>query len=120
MTVAGFLDSLFDIEQGSGEVSVKTFRMTRTTLVVLDAFMLNVGRPLCGADIEGMTRIGAGTRYPILYRLEAAGWLASRWEDLDPSEVGRPRRRYYQLTEQGQEWARSVLGEMRGRLAWET
>ena len=39
--------------------------------------------------------------YPILNRLEEAGWLSSRWEELDAQEIGRPRRCYYTLAEQG-------------------
>ena len=30
----------------------------------------------------------------ILARLERCGWLESRWEDIEPAEEGRPRRRY--------------------------
>ena len=41
--------------------------------------------------------MGSGTLYPLLARLEAAGWFTSEWEDVDPSEVGRPRRRLYKL-----------------------
>lgn len=95
-------------------------RMTQTTLTVLDAFLSDVARELSGADIWDMTKIGAGSRYPILVRLEDAGWLTSRWEDIDPSEAGRPRRRYYRLTMNGQAWARSALEKrgITGRLAW--
>lgn len=41
-----------------------------------------------------------GTLYKALGRLEAAGLLSSTWEDATDAE-GRPRRRLYQLTEQG-------------------
>jgi PadR family transcriptional regulator PadR len=41
----------------------------------------------------------AGSVYPILERLESAGWVASVWED-DPTRTG-PRRRFYELTEDG-------------------
>lgn len=95
-------------------------RLTQTTLRVLQAFTADVSRELSGADIWEMTKIGSGSRYPILIRLEDAGWLTSRWEDLDPSEAKRPRRRYYRLTGNGQAWARSALDE-RGfgeGLAW--
>lgn len=97
-------------------------RLTQTTLRVLDAFMSDVARELSGADIWDMTKIGAGSRYPILARLEDAGWLTSRWEELDPTEAGRPRRRYYRLTMKGQAWARSALEEREfvGRLVWKS
>ena len=45
--------------------------------------------------------LASGTLYPILLRLESAGWLASRWESVDPSEAGRPRRRLYRITPGG-------------------
>ncbi len=38
-----------------------------------------------------------GTLYPVLYRLEGAGWIEARWETL---ERGVPRK-YYRLTESG-------------------
>ena len=42
--------------------------------------------------------LGHGTLYKALGRLEDQGLLESRWEDVDPSEVGRPRRRLYRVT----------------------
>ena len=48
-----------------------------------------------------------GTRF--LARLERLGWVESRWEDVDPSEAGRPVRRYYRLTTDGVELARDGL-----------
>ena len=42
-------------------------------------------------------RIKEGTLYPILYRLEKAAYIASRWETL---ERGVPRK-YYSLTNSG-------------------
>lgn len=43
--------------------------------------------------------LGHGTLYKALSRLEAWGLLESRWEDVDTSQEGRPRRRLYRLTE---------------------
>lgn len=43
---------------------------------------------------------GHGTLYKALGRLEQFGLLTSRWEDAATAE-GRPRRRLYELTEQG-------------------
>ena len=43
-----------------------------------------------------------GPLYKALDRLEAAGFLESRWEDPDlAAEAGRPRRRLYMLTSAG-------------------
>ena len=47
----------------------------------------------------------SGTIHPILGRLERLGWVESRWEDIDPSQAGRPARRYYRLTTDGIERA---------------
>jgi len=62
-----------------------------------------------GLEICAAAELPSGTIHPILARLEQAGWLESRWEDVDPSEKGRPRRRYYQLTSDGAELARTAL-----------
>ena len=91
---------------GKGDI-----RLTQTTLRILQTFMADVSKELAGSDIWKATKIGAGSRYPILVRLEGAGWLTSRWEELDPSEAGRPRKRLYRLTVNGQAWARSALQE---------
>lgn len=45
--------------------------------------------------------LGHGTIYKALDRLEKGGLLSSRWEVIDESEAGRPRRRLYQLTGTG-------------------
>jgi DNA-binding PadR family transcriptional regulator len=44
----------------------------------------------------------SGTLYMMLGRLEKRGWLASEWED-DDVAMGRPRRRYYTLTDAGRQ-----------------
>lgn len=52
----------------------------------------------------GVLAMGQSTLYPMLYNLEAKGWVASRIED---SDNGRPRK-YYRLTDKGKkELARS-------------
>ncbi|WP_344661495.1 PadR family transcriptional regulator [Catenulispora subtropica] len=55
----------------------------------------------------------SGTIYPILARLEREyGWLESEWEDPDISVTdGRPRRRYYRLSNDGAQAARLALAE---------
>ena len=42
--------------------------------------------------------LGHGTLYKALSRLEHQGLLESRWEEIDPAEAGRPRRRLYRVT----------------------
>lgn len=48
-----------------------------------------------------------GTLYPVLYRLEEAGLIASRWETL---ERGVPRK-YYALTSAGSERLHTMVAE---------
>jgi PadR family transcriptional regulator PadR len=74
-----------------------------------------------GAEISRALKIGSGTLYPLLARLENADWTRSEWEEVEPSEVGRPRKRFYKLTGQGQNRARKALAELQtasGALAW--
>jgi hypothetical protein len=44
--------------------------------------------------------LGHGTLYKALARLERDGLLTSRWEEIDASAEGRPRRRLYRVTGQ--------------------
>jgi DNA-binding PadR family transcriptional regulator len=96
-------------------------RLTHQTLKVLRMFMNDPVKAFAGSDIAKETRLMSGTLYPILARLEKAGWLTSEWEVLDPSEEGRPRKRHYQITALGQNrtnQAFSELGVQQGRPAW--
>jgi PadR family transcriptional regulator PadR len=52
-------------------------------------------------------RIKEGTLYPVLYRLEKAGYIESRWETL---ERGVPRK-YYQLTDTGKKYLQARMAE---------
>jgi DNA-binding MarR family transcriptional regulator len=84
-------------------------RMSLQTLRALETFLDNPGEQLAGADIQKRTGVASGTLYPILLRLEDAGWLVSRWETIDPSAEGRPRRRLYRLTPGGLARASAVF-----------
>jgi DNA-binding PadR family transcriptional regulator len=87
----------------------RNIRMSLQTLKVLEAFLENPTAELSGADVHQRSAIASGTLYPILLRLEAAGWFTSRWESVDPSSVGRPRRRLYRLTSAGLRRASEVF-----------
>lgn len=50
-----------------------------------------------------------GTLYPVLYRLENAGYVEPRWETQDR---GVPRK-YYRVTEGGSEQLRNLEAEWR-------
>ena len=85
-------------------------RISLQTLRVLEAFLENPTEELAGADVQKRSGLASGTLYPILLRLESAGWFISRWEDIDPSSAGRPRRRLYHLTPSGLARASEVFG----------
>jgi PadR family transcriptional regulator PadR len=84
-------------------------RMTLPTQQVLRALLADSGREQYGAEIGAAAGLPSGTVHPILARLERLGWVASQWEDIDPSTEGRPARRYYRLTASGAEQARLAL-----------
>jgi DNA-binding PadR family transcriptional regulator len=101
--------------------------MTTTVRLVLEALLQawndNPTAVLYGLEITARTGLLPGTTYPILQRLLDHGWLTDEWEDLDPHEAARPRRRYYRLTEEGASRARKALEEASARsearrLAW--
>lgn len=50
------------------------------------------------AEREARHLLGHGTLYKALARLERDGLLTSRWEKVDATVEGRPRRRLYRVT----------------------
>ena len=96
-------------------------RLTQPALKVLRFLMETPREGRSGAEMSKATKVGSGTLYPMLARLEAAGWLTSEWEAIDPSEAGRPRRRFSKLTAVGQNNARAALADLQmvaGEAAW--
>jgi PadR family transcriptional regulator PadR len=98
-------------------------QVTRHVLAVLVA-LIEEGGPIHGAALMKRTGLKSGTLYPILDRLERAEWINGEWEDVDPSQVKRPRRRSYVLTGEGEQVTRAevraaqrALSEFQG-LAW--
>jgi PadR family transcriptional regulator, regulatory protein PadR len=96
-------------------------RLSLATLRVLRLFVERPASPLAGSEITKQTAMLSGTIYPILMRLEKAGWLSSQWETLDPSVAGRPRRRLYRITGLGynkSQAAFKAVSTPNGGLAW--
>jgi PadR family transcriptional regulator, regulatory protein PadR len=96
-------------------------RLSHQTLKVLSVFMERSQDRLAGSDILKRTGMLSGTVYPILMRLERARWLESEWEQLEPAEIGRPRKRLYRISSQGYNAANAALAELgvsAGRPAW--
>lgn len=86
-------------------------RMTIPTQLVLQVLL--EADEAYGAEIGARTHLASGTVHPILARLEGLAWVKSRWEEVDPAVEGRPARRYYSLTSDGQSWARAALDRSR-------
>jgi DNA-binding PadR family transcriptional regulator len=86
--------------------------MTASVLKVVAALLTAAGDERYGLELMRATGLPSGTLYPILVRLERAGWVESRWEDADPTAEGRPARRYYRLTADGAAEARREVTAM--------
>ena len=90
-------------------------RMTIPTQFVLGVLLEEPGEERYGYEIGEAAGLASGTVHPILARLEGAGWLESRWEDVTWAEVGRPARRYYRLTPDGVPAARDAMARAERR-----
>jgi PadR family transcriptional regulator PadR len=89
-------------------------RRTPATLDVLRV-LSEAEDAIWGLQATRETGRPTGSVYPILTRLEAAGWVVSHWE-VDRQQAG-PRRRYYRLTDLGHREAARMLaprGAVRG------
>jgi hypothetical protein len=97
-------------------MSAKPPRITGPTLKVLREFFLRPTDRLSGIEISRSTGLASGTLYPILFRLEEVGWLESEWEEVVPTQVKRPRRRFYRMTGIGEINARASFREVFPRM----
>jgi PadR family transcriptional regulator len=91
-------------------------RVTAAVSTVLAAFLADPSAERYGLDLMRATGHPSGTLYPILLRLQDAGWVEAVWEELDPVAAGRPARRYYRLTPDGLVSARTEIAALRQRL----
>src|SRR5690349_9128097 len=92
-------------------------RMTTPVLKVVSAMLAHAGSDRYGLQLMQDTGLPSGTLYPILVRLERAGWVDGRWEDVDLPTAGRPARRYYRLTADGAAQARREIALMHSQLS---
>lgn len=82
-------------------------RLTYPTATVLRALDYGHGY---GFEIIDVTGLKAGTVYPILRRLEEEGLVRSSWEEASAARAeGRPPRRNYRMTGEGERVAREAL-----------
>ncbi|HEX8206394.1 MAG TPA: helix-turn-helix transcriptional regulator [Solirubrobacteraceae bacterium] len=86
-------------------------KISLQTLKLLRAMLDHPADEFYGRELGAETGLASGTLYPVLNRLENAGWLTSHWEKLDPRVAGRPPRRLYRLTGAGETAARAACDE---------
>lgn len=67
---------------------------------------------------NGARKMGVGTLYPTLHKLEKKGFISSRWGDEIREERGGARRRYYKLTGEGQAALEAVQSFRTRLLEW--
>lgn len=90
-------------------------RTTTALVKVLELFLTDPEADRYGLDVMRATGFPSGTVYPLLVRLQHAGWLGARWEEIDPVATGRPARHLYRLTPHGVRSAREHLAAHRQR-----
>jgi PadR family transcriptional regulator PadR len=88
-------------------------RLTLQLLAVLNLMLEAPSADWYGLELAQRIKLKSGTIYPLLARLERVGWLESHEENIDPSTEGRPRRRLYHLTAEGERAAHIHLAESR-------
>lgn len=95
---------------------MSSFRRTENVVAVFNTMLERPRKSWYGLELARHVDIGSATIYATLTRLERAGLLEATWENVDPSEVGRPRRRMYKLTAEGALVGRKVVAEYKPRV----
>ncbi len=91
-------------------------RYTENIVAIFNTMLERPRKWWYGLELAERADIGSATIYAALTRLERAGLLEAAWEDIDPSEIGRPRRRLYKLTSEGARVGRQALAEYKPRV----
>jgi PadR family transcriptional regulator PadR len=86
-------------------------KLTMTLLRILAVLLEDPTTKRYGLELCKAAGLRSGSVYPLLMRLEEQGWLTSSWEQADPHQEKRPRRRFYQLTALGEHDARRMLDD---------
>jgi PadR family transcriptional regulator PadR len=97
-------------------MTASRIRLTMPTRLVLDILLAAGDDLLWGYRICEQAGLGSGTVYPILERLEEAGWIEGTWEADQPGN--RPRRRFYAVTGTGRASYATALTARRPSLRW--
>ncbi|MBA2891214.1 PadR family transcriptional regulator [Nonomuraea soli] len=91
-------------------------RMTLQLQAVLEVFFADPAQARYGLELCEATALPSGTIYVILARLEGCGWVESAWEaSADYDGSGRPRRRYYTITDKGRAAAPEAINRAYGK-----
>jgi DNA-binding MarR family transcriptional regulator len=112
-TAAGLSDGISKAEKNTVGVRI-TGAFVRTVWFFAD----NAHQKYCGADIMRALGLPSGTVYPLLTRMVTSGWLTRELEEVDPKKVGRPAKRFYQLTPAGLKEARKLIHQQFPGLSW--
>ena len=91
---------------------VRHLEVTPKMARVLKIFLEDPGQPRYGFELMKLTGLASGSLYPMLARLEGAGWLAKGREDIDPHVAGRPPRVHYTIVGNAAVEARVQLAEL--------
>ena len=91
-------------------------RVTANVAKVLHVLLDDPNGQHYGYTLMHASALPSGNLYPILSRLEAAGWIEGHGEDIDASTAGRRPRRYYRLTGEGAERARIAMAQLRAAI----
>ncbi|MEX1142597.1 MAG: helix-turn-helix transcriptional regulator [Thermoleophilaceae bacterium] len=86
-------------------------RKTAALITVAATMMEEPTERHWGYGLTKSTGVRSGVLYPILERMLAEGWLEDGWEDRSEISDGRPPRRYYVLTGEGQAELAAILAE---------
>jgi PadR family transcriptional regulator, regulatory protein PadR len=86
--------------------------VTVAVAMVLRAFLDDIEEPRYGYDLMRQLGFPSGKLYPILARLQKAGWLLREHENIDPAAEGRPPRALYRLSPTGVQFARTEVAAL--------
>ena len=90
-------------------------RVTPQMLRLLEVLAYDPNAEQWGLALAKAAGIHSPTIYRALARLEAARWVTSSPEEIDPAQEGRPRRRLYRLTPDGVHEATRLLADHAGK-----
>lgn len=89
--------------------AMKDLTITPRMAEILKIFLEDPAEPRYGLELMQLTGLQSGSLYPMLARLEGAGWLTGGKEDINPRTAGRPPRKHYIIADEAAAIAHSRL-----------